>query len=180
MAAVPIIAGIASLAGTGLSIAGALSQGESNAASAEYNANRAAEQGEYSRWQEHRDLSGQAINAAKTLGSIRAAYGASGVSVDSGSAKDAATAAAITLREQTNDILSKGDYMAQQYGQERAAFLSGAIADRTGGQINAAGAGLSGVGKVIASTWKGGTPLYNAPAPTPEAMGSSGGNTYAF
>jgi hypothetical protein len=76
------------IAGLALNVAGSLFSGSAKSSAAKYNARVAAQNAEIARQQGIAAVEAQQRQAARAIGSAMAAYGASGVSMDSGSPID--------------------------------------------------------------------------------------------
>lgn len=134
----------AAVVSTGMSVAGSLIKGESQAQAYNYNAGIAAQNAQIAREQGEAAVQAQQRNAARRIGTMIANYGASGVQVDSGSPLDvlADSAAMATL----DSLTIRYNYALKAAGFENQAALDRAAAksSRTSGYFNAIGAGLSG------------------------------------
>lgn len=126
MAALPVIAAVAGIAGTGISAAGALGAGEAQAANASYQAavarNNAAVAQQNAAWTIQSGETNAATEGQKAraqIGSVKAAQGANNVDVNTGSAADVRTGAQELAGVDTRTIMSNS--AKQAYGYETAA-----------------------------------------------------------
>ena len=101
-----------------LSSMGSLAKGEANAQAAEYNQAIAKQNADIANQQGEAAMQSQQRSAARTMGAMRANYGASGVQSDSGSAMDVW---ADSARMATLDMLTikyNSDLKAQGFTQQ--------------------------------------------------------------
>lgn len=114
MAAAPLIAmGV----GSAFQAVGAFRQGEAEAMAGEYNAQVAEQNSEMSRIQGIEDERRQRIQGAKALGSTRAAYGASGVTLE-GSPLDVLEESARNAEMDALTVRHQGEMRTAAYKQE--------------------------------------------------------------
>lgn len=163
---------------TGISAVGSLMQGRAqsnaanyNAAQANYNAGIAEQNANIAIAQGNAESYRQGIEATRQIGKMRALYGASGVSVESGSPLDVladSTRSAVIDQQVTqyNYALKAQQYRQQAAGFQATANLDNANASNamTSGYLNAFGTVMSGGAKAwsMLPPKNGGTkiPLY--------------------
>jgi hypothetical protein len=146
MAAVPIIA----LAAGGLmSAVGAINQGNSAKAAADYNAQVAEQNAELSRQQGIEEERRTRIMAKKQLGDMRANYGASGITLE-GSPLDILEESAAAAELDALTVRHAGDSRAIGYRNEAAQERFSGRQARTSGYFSASGSLLSGAGQAMA------------------------------
>lgn len=146
---------------------GNLMRGESEARAAKYNANIAEQNAVIARQQGQVAVEAQQRDAARKIGAMVAAYGASGVQTDSGSPLDvlADSASKSTL----DGLTIKYNYTLKALGFDTQAKLDrmGAKTARTSGILGGAASALqsysasgsSGRGSGVSGTGSGGTSL---------------------
>jgi hypothetical protein len=130
----------------------------------------------YSKQEESLNVSAEKINAGVQLGNVRAAYGASGVDVDSGSAQLEQESQAGLLRLGIMNTMLQGQQQQALYSSEAAAYASGASSDTTAGILKAAAAGVSGTGAIVnqlsgPSTYNPGTTAPGGGVPLSSQIG---------
>lgn len=178
----PVVAVVAAVAGTALSVAGQIQQGKANEAASNYQAQVAANNAQLAKQQaQETNAAGeqqtaiQQMKTRATVGAIRAAEGASGVDVNTGSNVDVRSSAAEL--GQLDALTIRSNAARQAYGYETGAtsFQAQSQLDRatasqagTAGFFGAAGSLLSGASSVAKeySAWQqasgrgltGGTP----------------------
>lgn len=150
----------AMMAAGGMKAFGSVLQGEMSAQADEYNAAVANQNALITQQQGTAAVQALQRDQARKIGSMVAAYGASGVQSDSGSPMDVL---ADSVRMATLDQATlQYNYQLKALGYSQQAALDGykASADRTSGVLNAFGAGLETYGnyKKTAGT---GTPIPN-------------------
>ena len=148
---------------------GSILQGEGAATAAEYNATIARQNAAIAAQQGEAAAQAQGRNAERHIGSMVAAYGASGVEGSSGSAMDVL---ADSARMSTLDNLTlKYNYALKGLGYENAAKLddTNAAYSRTAGLLGAAGAGASNYSK-YAGWGSESTPINGTPIPGQQYM----------
>lgn len=143
-AAIPVIAEIAAIAGTAVSVYAAVQSGKQQSAAAKYNqqvaqqnAQAAKEQGAEAALEKQRET-------AQKIGSMQANYGASGIDASTGTPLDVLTD---SVRQGTLDSLTvQYDYNLRAAGYTDTATLDGTESknDTASGYLNAAGAALGG------------------------------------
>lgn len=159
-AALPIVSGIAGIAGAGISAAGAIHQGEAQAAEARYasqvaanNATIAAQNASYALRAGSEATFQTGLRQRAKAGDIRANLAAGGLDVNTGSAAEVRRSQA-ELGEQAelttagNAGLTAYGYRSQQSGFQAESQLKAAEApmDVTGGFLSGTGTLLSNVG----------------------------------
>lgn len=135
-------------AGSALSVAGNIKQGEAAAEAAEYNAQLSEENARLTRLQAGEDEMRERAANKQTMGSIRAQYGASGLRMD-GSAADYAQFAAAVGEKNALDIRMHGERQALAYQKEAAIQRKGGESAKSAGILGAVGAGISGLTKIV-------------------------------
>ncbi|MDP3939805.1 MAG: hypothetical protein Q8R92_16935 [Deltaproteobacteria bacterium] len=166
------VAGGVLLAGTALTVISAISQASSARKASEYNAGIAERDAGIAREQAARDADAQKRGTLRAIGAARAAYGASGITVE-GSPLDVLESSAAAAELDRQNILYKGELRAMGY-QETAALdrARGKAATRQG-YMQAGSAILMGAGKYYGSQ----------PAKTAQTgyqLGDYGASDYSF
>lgn len=132
-----------SLAGSAVSVAGALSQANVAQATGEYNAAMAEENAVLARSQAAEQETRYRTAARKQLGAMRAAYGKSGVTME-GSPMDVLTESAYTAELDALTIREGGRAKAAAYESEAAISRLQGKTQQQGGYYSAAAELLSG------------------------------------
>lgn len=145
MAAAPLI-----MMGVGAvtSAIGAISEGNAAADAAKHNSQMAAQNAIYAREQAAEEEQQVRIMGRKTLGSMRAAYGASGVSLE-GSPLDVLAESAATMERDALNVRRAGERRAQGFEAEASMENRKAGYAKTRGYLGAASNLLSGGGKAL-------------------------------
>lgn len=147
--------------GTVVSAVGAIRQGQAASAAADYNAAIATQNEQITESQSIAAGEAQQRDAQRKLGSMVAAYGASGVQGSDGSPADVL---ADSVRSMTLDALTlKYNYKLKGLGFHNQAQLDMANSNnsRTASYFNAAGTMFSGAGRVASmASGSGGTPIF--------------------
>lgn len=141
----PVSAGLAFLS-FGLNMFGQKKANEANQAAGEYNAAMLMQNAGLAREQGLVAADQQAREAKRTVGSMVASYGASGVQVDQGSPLDVL---ADSARQATLDNLTikyNAEMQARNYEQQAQLALMGGQTSSTSQLLGAAGAGLDAFG----------------------------------
>jgi hypothetical protein len=120
---------------------GASKEAEANAKAAEYNAARAEENAHLVMSQTQADIDREALIGRKALGSIRAAYGASGVTMD-GSPMAVMEESRAVVKQNLVNIQNKGILQAKAYADEAGMLKNQAGYTRESGDLTALGIGL--------------------------------------
>jgi hypothetical protein len=107
------------MAAAAVSAVGAIQQGQANKAAASYNAQLAERDATISRQQASMDAETQRRDSQQTLGAMRAAYGASGVTME-GSPLDVLEASAEAAERDRQTLLYKGELRAMGYESDAA------------------------------------------------------------
>lgn len=131
------------IAGTAISAIGAIRAGQAQAAAANYNAQVAERNAFISRDQAAADEQRQRIQARRKLGAMRAAYGASGISLE-GSPLDVLEDSAAEAELDALTIRYKGEIGAMGYEAEAGAQRARAQNAKTESYYNAGAALLTG------------------------------------
>ena len=147
-------AGVFQAIGTAFSVIGALNQGQQAADAARYNAAVAQNNATAARQQAAANAEAQARRARQQIGSMRAAYGASGVSLE-GSPLDVIEASAAAAEMDRQNILYSGELRAGGYESTAGLELMRGDNARTGSYFSAGSALLKGMGS--AGAFKTGT-----------------------
>jgi len=135
-----------SLAGTAFSVFGALSQGQQASKAGEYNAAIARNNAIASQQQAAANAAAQQRKARLQMGSMRAAYGASGVSIE-GSPLDVLEASAATAELDRQNILYGGALRTQGYESTAGLEMMRGSSSETGSYLSAGSSLLSGAVK---------------------------------
>lgn len=142
--------------GTGVSAIGSLRQGQAQRQAADYNAAIAQQNAVIAQQQGIAAVEAQQRNAARTIGAAKAAYGASGVQVDSGSPLDVLAESA--RMAELDKLTTKYNYDLRALGfdqQSNLASMNGKNAT-TSSLLNAGGSMLKGFTQYSAMN---GTPI---------------------
>lgn len=132
---------------TAFSVFGAVQQGNSAKKIGEYNAAVARRNAEAARAQAGADARAKERESIQRLGSIRAAYGASGVA-SGGSPLDVLSTNAALLELDKQNLLYRGELRGMGYESDAALAQAEGKAGQTAGYLKAGGALMSGAGKV--------------------------------
>lgn len=137
-------------ASTGVSVIGSLTQSQAQSNASNFNATVANQNAQISIDQGNAAALQQGIAAQRKIGTMKAAYGASGVSVDSGSPLDvlADSVRSAVLDQQ----ITKYNYGLRALGYQQTAALDSSQAKNatTSGYLNAGSALLSGGARTYA------------------------------
>jgi hypothetical protein len=134
------------VAGTAMSVIGALNQGQQAKDAANYNAQVANNNAIAAQQQAAANAAAQERKSRMQLGSIRAGYGASGITME-GSAMDVLEASAATAELDRQNILYGGGLKADGYRSTAGLELMRGEAAETGSYFSAGSALLSGAAK---------------------------------
>lgn len=148
---ITIMAGM-SVIGGAMGAIGAQVQGQSQAMAQQFNADVAQRNAGLARQAAQFDAASQERQARMALGSIRAAYGASGVT-SSGSPLDVLEMSVQNAKRDYNAILYKGELKAMGYEDTRTLSLYGAESAKTQADFATASSlitGFTGAGKTMA------------------------------
>lgn len=159
-------------ASTALAAVSAISQAQQAKATGEYNAAIGARNAGIAREQAARDAEAQHRGAVRAIGAARAAYGASGVTLE-GSPLDVLESSAAEAELDRQNILYKGELRAMGYGETAALDLSRGKAAARSGYAQAGSAILMGAGNYYGSR----------PAKTAQSgysLGDYGASDYSF
>jgi hypothetical protein len=133
------------LAAAAVSAVGSLTQGQATSSALnaqaklqQQNANEAEAQGQF-------EATKQGIVAAQKIGAIRANYGASGVTLNSGSAQAVLGASAANAELDRLEILHGTDVKAINYNNQASMNMYGANSAQAGSYLNAVGGLTKGV-----------------------------------
>lgn len=137
-------------AGPALNVAGAIHQGNSNAAISEYNAQMANRNAGIVQQQGAEQERRSRVQAGKQIGGMVSAYGASGVSSD-GSAADVIRNSAANAELNALTIRNNADIKATALRNEASLDYYRANNDRVAGYMNAVATMIPGVGKIASS-----------------------------
>lgn len=143
----PEVMMFAQIAGTAMSVIGALNQGQQAKSAANYNAAVANNNAIASRQQAEANAAAQQRKARLQLGSMRAGYGASGITME-GSAMDVLEQSAATAELDRQNILYGGELKAGGYQSTAGLELMRGEHAETASYFNAGSALLSGMGKM--------------------------------
>lgn len=134
--------------GTAFSAIGAIQQGQAANSAAKYNAAVAGQRATAAKQQAAADMDKKRRDTVRRLGSIRAAYGASGVTLE-GSPLDVLAESAANAELDVLTIKYKGDLEATGYGNEATLETARGQQARTAGYMGAGAALLTGVDKYL-------------------------------
>lgn len=150
------------LAGTAVKAVGSIAQGESQAGSYEFNASVARQNALIAAQQGAAAVDAQQRNATRRIGSMIAAYGASGVQGDAGSPMDVLADSA--RMAELDKLTTQYNYTLRAAGYESQAKLDlmGAESARTSGYLNAFSGGLQGVNTYVANTGATRIPIFGS------------------
>lgn len=146
------------IAGTVMSVIGALNQASAKSSAADYNAAMAERNATIARQQGEADmLQAQRVNAMR-LGSIKAGYGSSGLTLE-GSPLDVLESSAAQAKLDEQNIMYGANLRAQGFSESANLYRSQASQARSGGLFDAAGKAILGGARAYES-WRGtGTPV---------------------
>lgn len=136
-----ILAGVA-IGGAVMGAVGNIKKANAEAEAQEYNANLAEENARQTMLKASEDEQRSRFNSKLELGSIRAAYGASGVTMD-GTATEVLEQNAAIAEKNALDIRTQGLRQAKAYQDEATLLRKGAKSSREAGIFQAIGSGLS-------------------------------------
>lgn len=135
--------------GTGMNAYGQHQQGEASADAARYNAEIDLFNAQQARVQGQVASEAQARQARKTVGSMVANYGASGVQVDTGSPMDVLVDSARQAALDNLTIKYNAEMQARNYETQADLAYKNASASHTAGNMNAFSSLFSGFGKML-------------------------------
>ncbi len=163
-AALPAIGTVATLAGTGLKVAGQLQGGAYQAQVARNNAKIATQNAEYERVVGQDRAAISSMKGAQKSGAVKAAQSANGVDVNSGSAVDVQAGEREADTLDTETILNDSELAAYGYTTQAKNFEGQADQEESSATFDALGTLASSAGQ-LASKWgpPGGTPKTDAP-----------------
>lgn len=141
------IAAIAAGAAAASSAVGAIYEGNAKAGAAEYNATVADQNAKLSSQQGAENERRTRVMGRKVLGSIRAGYGASGVTME-GSATDVYEESAATAELDALTARHSGEVKAYEYENEAKLERFRAQTSRVSGYLGGASSLISGAGKI--------------------------------
>lgn len=143
--------------GAGVAATGTLMQGQSQAMASEYNADVAQQNAAIAAQQGQAAVAAQQRTAARTIGSMKAAYGASGVQVDSGSPLDVLADSASMA--ELDKLTTQYNYALRGMGYSQQANLANMNAESatTSSLLSAGGQLAGGYGNYL--KMGGGTPI---------------------
>lgn len=149
-------AGAIGLAGTAMQVVGSLTSANANANAASYNAGVATQNAQIADQQGAAAVVQQGRYAARSMGRAVAGYGASGVSLDTGSPLDVLADAA--GQAELDALTTKYNYQLKALSYRNQATLNDQQASnyRTSGVLNALGYGFKGAGQAIPLFGSGG------------------------
>lgn len=151
-AAGPLMSGL----GTGIEIVGAIREGNAQAAAAEYNAQNSEQNATLSRQKAAEEERRSRAMGRKTIGEMRASYGASGVSSAEGSALDVLEQSAATAELDALTIRHGGETTARAYEASARLDRFNAKNAKVKGYMTAASKFLAGASKLGGSIGGGG------------------------
>lgn len=154
------------IAGTAVGAVGSIVKGESEAVAYEYNASVARRNAQTSAEQGVAAVEAQQRNSVRRIGAAIAAYGASGVQVDSGSPMDVLADSA--RMAELDRLTTQYNYALKGAGYQSQAQLAdmGAETARTSGYLNALSVGGQGAARAI--------PMFGSANPDAWAAGGGG------
>lgn len=135
------------VAGTAMSVIGALNQGQQAKDAANYNAQVANNNAIASRQQAEANAAAQQRRARQQIGAARAGYGASGITME-GSAMDILESSAAMAELDRQNILYGGEIKSQGYQSTAGLELMRGENAETGSYFSAGSALLTGMGKM--------------------------------
>lgn len=138
-------------AGSAMNVAGNIMGANAKADAELYNADRADENAKLVLEQTDQEVEREHFKNQQTLSSIRAAYGASGLTMD-GSSQDYLDSQGILALKNEVAIKNKGLLEAKAYKDQAQQYRIAAGGTRTGGILGGIGAGLTGVGGILKRT----------------------------
>lgn len=167
-AALPILA----LAATAVQTAGQIGQARSQSAAADFNQQQQQKNAQIALQQGVEDERMFRVQSYKQFGAEKAAYGASGVDSNSGSAADVLRSSAFEMERDAQKVKYGAQLKAQGYQTQAQLYGMESSSDSTGGYLSAAGTLLKGgaVAAYNAGGGGGGGSGYGA------AFGGYGGN----
>lgn len=176
VAAIPLIATVVS---TAVSAVGQMQQAKAQSQAANYNQKVSQRSAKIALQQGAQDAEAQRRKNLITLGAMRGAYGASGVTAE-GSPLDVLESSATNMELDRQTILTKARLRAMGYSDD--ATLSGMSGDSasSAGYVGAAGILLSGAGKAYgqyqdySASSGGGSPMYSYPGTVNNYSGQFG------
>jgi hypothetical protein len=137
----------AQIAGTAMSVIGAINQGQQAKSAANYNAQLANNNAIAAQQQAAANAAAQQRKSRMQLGSIRAGYGASGITME-GSAMDVLEQSAAMAELDRQSILYGGEIKSQGYQSTAGLELMRGENAETGSYFSAGSALLTGMGKM--------------------------------
>ena len=144
---VRILIGLA-LAGYAVSDVGQYQQSQAESKAAEQNAVISQQNAQYAREQAAEDEKRQRIQLQKTLGTMRANVGASGVTMD-GTPTDLFAESMAMGEADLLSIRTRGERAAQGYEQEASLYRQRASSAKSSGLLGAVGTLLGGAGSAM-------------------------------
>lgn len=150
--ALPILGLVAQIGGGVMQAVGAVNEGEAAAQAAEYNASQARQNAALSLQQSAEEERRLRVMGQKDIGAARAAYGASGVSADSGSVMDVIGESAANAERDALTARQGGQQKASMFMQESDFYKRGGANARSNSYLKAAGS-LLGTGASAADSY---------------------------
>lgn len=149
---------------------GAMEEGRAGYIAGQYNASVADENARQARLQAAEDARRQEVDARKQLGSIKAAYGASGVVSSEGSALDVLQESARSAALDHLTIKHQGELRARAYESEAVIARMGGDAARTAGNWRAASSLTAGALSAADKAPRGGSSSARKPQRQPDEI----------
>ena len=164
MAFLPIIAGIAGIAGAGISAYGALYQGAATKEAASYQAAVAAnnqiianQNAQYAIQAGQQQAEAVSLKGAAQIAKVKAGLAANNIDVNTGSAKNVEVSQAETSQLDTETVLNNAELQAYGYRSQATNFTAQAGLEQTQAEEAPIGAGLAAGGGLLSSASSVGT-----------------------
>lgn len=148
------------IVGGAISAIGAIQSANSQAAAAEYNKDVAKRNRTMALGETRLAIEDKQLENRRQMGSIRAAYGSSGLQLD-GSPLDVLEDTAVEQAYDVSKIKYQGRVKAAGYAEQAALFKAEAKSAKTAGMIGAASAIIGGVSTGF-NNWSGGSGSSNS------------------
>lgn len=149
---------------TGMAVAGHIREGEASAAAAEANAQAADRYAQMSRDEYGKKVAMEQFKNKLALGSIRSAYGASGVTME-GTPQEYMDQSAAAAKTNELNLQYEGVLKAQAYGIQARNYRQGGQYAQSGANISAFAAGAAGlsnaIGQIYGDRSSGRSSLYS-------------------
>lgn len=146
MAFLPVIAAVASVAGTAMSAISASNNADYQSQVAENNAIAAEQNAQYARRAGEQQAAAQSLKGADTAGKIQTAIAANGVDVNTGSAVDVEASQRQQSKLDTETVLNNADLQAYGYRTQAVNFQAQSQLDSAQSSQALIGGGLGAIG----------------------------------